>query len=161
MPKPSIFFNIRVWWAANGDLNLTLADRFECSWLVLKNSRKFPKVFILVGLEKFAKVCESFRYVFVERNSKISFWFTLHADLGGQIRPGASDRTQSDNIWLDRVGVWSCILCHMLHLTAHGLETAPDRDHVEDRASVLRPLLFANYRMNAKIYYFSIRLHVH
>ncbi len=40
----------------------------------------------------------------------ISFWFhTLHVVSHGEVQPGASDRTQSDNIWLDRVSVCTCI----------------------------------------------------
>ncbi len=56
-----------------------------------------------------------------------------------QIRPGASDHTQSDNIWLDRISVWICILSHVLHLTTRNFEIAPDHDHMADCASMHRP----------------------
>ncbi len=42
-----------------------------------------------------------------------------------------------------------CVLAfisHVFHLTTRGLETAPDHDHVADRASVHSPLEFHPYK---------------
>ncbi len=94
---------------------------------------------IMVRLEKFAKVSESlitFLLKLAKKLLKFCFDFTLHSVSRSQIRPGASDRTQSDNIWLDRVGVWNCMLSHVLHRTTCGLETASDCDRVAECACV-------------------------
>ncbi len=55
---------------------------------------------ILVRLEKFAKVSESLITFLLnwEKTVKFRFDFTLHMVSHGQIRPGASDCAQSDNI---------------------------------------------------------------
>ncbi len=62
---------------------------------------------ILVRLEKFAKVSESLITFLLNWKKTVKFQFdvTLHTVSRGQIRPGTSDRTQSDNISLDRVSV--------------------------------------------------------
>ncbi len=97
---------------------------------------------ILVGLEKFAKVFKSLITFLLKlgKNVEISFWFYIRMVSCGQIRPGASDCMQPDNILLDHISVWTCILSHVLHLTTRGLETAPDHNRVADRTSVHRPL---------------------
>ncbi len=53
--------------------------------------------------------------------------------LRGQIWPGASDRMQSDNIWLDRISVRICI--YFPYVTSDRM-----RSWDRDRASVQRPL---------------------
>ncbi len=60
---------------------------------------------ILVWLEKFAKVSKSLITFLLnwKKTLKFHFDFTLRVVSHGQIQPGASDHTQSDNIWLDRV----------------------------------------------------------
>ncbi len=92
----------------------------------------FPKDKILN--EKFPKISNS--KVFSLKKSRMD------------IRPGASDRTQSDNIWLDHVSVWSCILSHALHLTTRNLETVTARQTAPVCTGLNCHKLFSRFQQN-------------